>query len=200
MMLGILNLRLQNDALLLKQLHKFYNKKDIPWIHLIWNRYYSSKVPHASSDIGSFWWKDLLKLNILYRGIAKCSLGDGSSITFWEDLGAGDVLSHKFPRLFSFVRNEIVSVKHVMQAADLDSLFHLPLSPEAFDEMLQLQDLVSLVPYDHTSKDSWFLSWGTQEFSSHCYYQSIFSTYRPMAFSKQSGSQSVSPVSNFLCG
>ena len=41
--LGVLNLRLQNNALLLKLLHKFYSKQDIPWVNLIWNRYYSSK-------------------------------------------------------------------------------------------------------------------------------------------------------------
>jgi hypothetical protein len=29
--LGVINLWLQNDALLLKQLSKFYNKEDIPW-------------------------------------------------------------------------------------------------------------------------------------------------------------------------
>jgi hypothetical protein len=33
--LGVINLRLQNDALLLKQLHKFYNKADTPWVNLI---------------------------------------------------------------------------------------------------------------------------------------------------------------------
>jgi hypothetical protein len=33
--LGVINLRLQNDALLLKQLHKFYNKVDTPWVSLI---------------------------------------------------------------------------------------------------------------------------------------------------------------------
>jgi hypothetical protein len=38
--LGIINLRLQNDALLLKHLHKFYSKKDTPWVSLVWNRYY----------------------------------------------------------------------------------------------------------------------------------------------------------------
>ena len=80
--LGVLNLRLQNDALLLKQLHKFYSKKDIPWVSLIWNRYYTSKVPHASSEVGSFWWKDLLRLNVFYRGVAKCTIGDGSIVAF----------------------------------------------------------------------------------------------------------------------
>jgi hypothetical protein len=33
--LGIINLRSQNDALLLKHLDKFYNKKDIPWVNMV---------------------------------------------------------------------------------------------------------------------------------------------------------------------
>lgn len=33
--LGVLNLQLQNDVLLLKQLSKFYNRADIPWVHLV---------------------------------------------------------------------------------------------------------------------------------------------------------------------
>lgn len=58
--LGIINLRLQNDALLMKRLSKFYNKENIPWVCLIWNKYYSNRVPHATREVGSFWWKDVL--------------------------------------------------------------------------------------------------------------------------------------------
>lgn len=36
--LGVLNLRTQNEALLLKNLHKFSNREDIPWVHLIWQK------------------------------------------------------------------------------------------------------------------------------------------------------------------
>jgi hypothetical protein len=32
---GIINLVNQNDALLLKNLHKFYNRMDIPWVNMI---------------------------------------------------------------------------------------------------------------------------------------------------------------------
>jgi len=52
--LGVINLRIQNDALLLKQLHKFYTKQDIPWVNLIWQTYYQHKVPHAAREAGSF--------------------------------------------------------------------------------------------------------------------------------------------------
>jgi len=52
--LGVINLRLRNDALLLKHLDKFYNKVDVPWVQLVWFKYYSNKVPHAAREVGSF--------------------------------------------------------------------------------------------------------------------------------------------------
>jgi hypothetical protein len=33
--LGVVNLQLQNDAFLLKQLDKFYQKREIQWVKLI---------------------------------------------------------------------------------------------------------------------------------------------------------------------
>jgi hypothetical protein len=45
--LGVLNLMLLNDALLLKQLHKFYSKRNIPWVRLTWCRYYINKVSQS---------------------------------------------------------------------------------------------------------------------------------------------------------
>jgi len=61
--LGVINLRSQNTTLLLKHLDKFYNKRDIPWVKLIWSTYYADgTIPHAAGEVGSFWWKDLLKL------------------------------------------------------------------------------------------------------------------------------------------
>src|SRR4051794_40708671 len=35
--LGVLSLREQNKALQMKNLYKFYNHRDIPWVSLIWN-------------------------------------------------------------------------------------------------------------------------------------------------------------------
>jgi hypothetical protein len=36
----VINLRSQNTALLVKHLDKFYNRRNIPWVNLIWNTYY----------------------------------------------------------------------------------------------------------------------------------------------------------------
>ena len=33
--LGVINLKTHNETLLLKNLHKFFNKVDTPWVHLV---------------------------------------------------------------------------------------------------------------------------------------------------------------------
>jgi hypothetical protein len=81
--LGIINLRNQNMALLLKFIDKFYNKRVIPWVNLIWNSYYTNgEIPHASKDKGSFLWRDILKLCDEYKAIAKCKMGNGTTVLF----------------------------------------------------------------------------------------------------------------------
>ena len=84
--LGVLNLQLQNDALVLKSLDKFYNKREIPWVQLVRWKYYQGKVLHAAREVGSFWWKDILRLSNLFRGIACCAIGDGSTVLFWDNI------------------------------------------------------------------------------------------------------------------
>ena len=80
----MVNLKLQNEALFLKFLDKFYNKVDTPWVTLLWNSYYTDKVPHALDPYGSFWWKNVFKLSPTFRGLTNCTIGNGSSVLFVE--------------------------------------------------------------------------------------------------------------------
>ena len=48
--LGVINLSLQNEALLMKQLDKFYKKENIQWVKLIWEKYYADTVPHITRE------------------------------------------------------------------------------------------------------------------------------------------------------
>jgi hypothetical protein len=124
--LGIINLRSQYTALLLKHLDKFYNRRDIPWINLIWNTYYSDgEVPHASKDRGSFWWKDLLKLCDIYIGIAKCSVGNGTTILFWSDVWNDHLLQDKFPRLYSFAKEKSISVARFLSTSQILKIYFI---------------------------------------------------------------------------
>lgn len=90
--------------------------------------YYVDKVPHVTREVGSFWWKDVFRLHNLYRGVARCSIGDGSTVLFWDDAWSQEVLSNKYPHLFSFAHSDHSSVKHIMDAQDLESIFFLPLT------------------------------------------------------------------------
>jgi hypothetical protein len=83
--LGIINLRIQNTALLLKHLHKFYNHDDLPWVKLTWDFLYSNHVaPHAKRPVGSFWWRDVMTCSDQFLMVATCHAGRGSSICFLE--------------------------------------------------------------------------------------------------------------------
>lgn len=84
--LGIVNLKIQNRSLPLNQLHKFFNRVEVPWVKLVWDAYYGNKIPHVSDACGSFWWRDVFQLSPIYRGITRVDVGDGSTILFWKDL------------------------------------------------------------------------------------------------------------------
>jgi hypothetical protein len=58
--LWIINMEAQSTTLLLKQLHKLFNKVDVAWVDLTWKAYYSApQAPHARTPQGSFWWRAL---------------------------------------------------------------------------------------------------------------------------------------------
>lgn len=83
--LGIIDLKSQNSALLLKHLDKFYNHDNIPSVSLTWEKFYKNNYipPHAKSPNGSFWWRDLLKLIDDFRKITTCVPSKGNLVMLW---------------------------------------------------------------------------------------------------------------------
>jgi hypothetical protein len=81
--LGILDLRAQNTTLLLKDLHKFYNKADIPWVQLAWQAFYSNpSPPHHRKKVGSFWWRDIISFSANFFMMASYMAHAGNIIYF----------------------------------------------------------------------------------------------------------------------
>ena len=178
--LGAIDLRLQKNALLLKKLHKLYKRLLIPWVNLIWNTYYSSKVPHVVSPKGSFWWRDVLQFVGIFKGISTFNVGDGKSYLFWEDLWNNKVRSSVFPRIHSFSRDANISV-HILSLKDLSELFVLPLSEQALQEYMIMS---TSDPMDQLNdeKDSWTYAWGNGIFSSQKIYAMNFSQIQVPAY------------------
>lgn len=156
---------------------------DTPWVTLVWNKYYEGRVPHECSEVGSFWWRDVMRLNTIYRRVARCTLGDGSMVSFWNDLWSSSVLSLEFPRLHSFAKCTSISVQSLMMEQELDELFYLPLSTQAHDELLLLQSHLEVIEYDDTASDSWSPIWGPK-YSSRQFYAHVFNAVEAHPFYK----------------
>jgi hypothetical protein len=59
----------------MENLHKFYNRGDLPWVKLISAKYYSNcKLPGQTMKV-SFWWRDNLKFLNIYKGISQAEAG-----------------------------------------------------------------------------------------------------------------------------
>lgn len=173
--LGIKDINVQNKALLLKNLHKFFNRLDIPWVHMVWETYYSNDQLHGQQIQGSFWWKANLKMIDLFKSMAKCNLGDGKPAFFWTDLWHSNCLHIKFPHLFSYARNTEILVHNALQIEYLEDLFHLPLSVQAYEQFLQLEDIRAELRNSNFTgyNDTWSYIWGSKKFSSEKAYRAM---------------------------
>ena len=108
--LGILDIALHNRALLMKNLLKFMNEEDVPWINLIWEKYYHSVTP-AGHAVGSFWWRAHISLLEEFKKICRCTIGNGQTVLVWKDTWIEHKLQYILPHLHSFTLNDEQSVQ-----------------------------------------------------------------------------------------
>jgi hypothetical protein len=80
--LGIVNFHKKNEALLLKNLDEFYNKRETPLVQLIWNSYYTDSVPHTARPCGSFWWRDIMHFAPNFARVSSVKPGMGDTFAF----------------------------------------------------------------------------------------------------------------------
>lgn len=118
--------------------------------------------------MGSFWWKANLKLVELYKSLARCNVGDGKSAYLWTDQWHASCLYQCFPHLFSYTKNQPITVEATINLEYLEDLFHLPMSVQAYEEFQHLEviceELKSSEHIDCT--DTWSYIWGSERFSS----------------------------------
>ena len=174
--LGIINLQVQNKALLLKFLNKYYNNADLPWVKLVRNAYFYNTVTHAVTMSGSFWWRGVISNVDDWRAITKCIPGDGSSILLWDDFWSDKFLSQKFARLFSFAKDKLSSIKEILAHNQLSDAFHLPLSVEAFQEFTELQSVLANVVLND-SADEWVCDLSKDGYTPRGFYKLFFAGF-----------------------
>lgn len=130
--LGVIDIEKQNKALLTKNFHKIFNKMDLPWVNLIWEKHYGNGKLPSHIRKGSFWWRDTLKLLPDYKSVAKPHIENGESSLFWHDSWTNQALATLAPELFPFAKNKQITVHNAFIEEDFTDLFILPLSQPAF--------------------------------------------------------------------
>jgi hypothetical protein len=94
----------------------------------------------------------------MFRGIATCSIGNGTIVKFWSDVWNEHHLQHKFPWLYSYAKNKNISVAQFLLNNNINDQFNLPLSVEAFQEYQELQELIQKIQLNDSS-DKWRYIW-----------------------------------------
>nr|GEY36777.1 RNA-directed DNA polymerase, eukaryota, reverse transcriptase zinc-binding domain protein [Tanacetum cinerariifolium] len=151
--LGIGSIHALNVGILFKLIWRFlYNHSDL-WIHVIKGIYgrtcgISGSRVHGSSQIP---WRGILSMvkSIKLKGVdlfslCHCKLGNGETISFWDDFWCGDQsLKSKFPRIYSLDNDKGCNVASRLSLPDWGSV--LRRNPRGGIEASQLKDLRLLI-------------------------------------------------------
>jgi hypothetical protein len=92
-----------------------------------------------------------------------------------------------YPQLFSFTKNDKITVKAVVELDEIQELFHFILSEEAYEQYYELDIYLQLLQHDNQS-DSWSYIWGNDKYSSTKPYKHLM------------GSQQTHPTFRWLWG
>lgn len=176
--LGVLDLQKHNESLLMKYIHKFFNKQPVLWVQLVWDHYYSrGNLPLTGRPLRmSFWWRDILKLLEHFKTMSRVNIQSGASCLLWFDNWHNDYWHQSFPELFSFAKTQHISLRTTVQTGSLDDLFHLPLSMEAFEQFQEFRNILQPLQLLQ-GNDVWTYVWGTNFSSNQAYKQLIGPQY-----------------------
>jgi len=171
--LGIIDLKTQNQALLMKNLDKFFNKKEIPWVHMVWEKLYSNNRLPAHTRKGSFWWRSIIKLLPLFKGFAQIQINNGKTCFLWHDQWQTRTLEESYPQLYSFAKNKSITLHKALATENCVDLFNLPLSLAAHQQFTLLQQSMSLVQINNQMNDVWTFFGNNSVYSSSKAYKRL---------------------------
>ena len=106
----------------------------------------------------------MVKLLDFYNGMAATSINSGSTCLFWLDVWNNHILSLQLPQLFSFAKDQTITIQQVCQARNLYDLFNLPRLEKAFQQYQQLVLVLNDLHLQATL-DQWTNIWGSSIFT-----------------------------------
>jgi len=123
-------------------------------VTLTWSKLYSNTQtpPQARSPVGSFWWKDVLKLFDKYQSMASCIPNKGNTVMFWSDVWLDEAFKNRFPQVYSFSKKPKCSINFFLDQ-DMSRLFSLPLSIQAADQLQEVENILQAKYWDENVDD-----------------------------------------------
>lgn len=100
--------------------------------------------------------------------MATVHINNGETCLFWQDSWGRQPLENSYPKLSSFAKDRMVSVKAAWEQGDMTHLLQIPVSDIAYN---QLQILIQRSADIHINegKDIWRYPWGNNFSSSRAY-------------------------------
>jgi hypothetical protein len=107
-----------------------------------------------------------------FKSLASPTIKDGKNALFWIDSWHDGPLQLSMPELYSYAKNNRISVNKVFETENLADLFYLPLSQVGF---LQFQELQQIRESSQLSdqKNIWVYEWGSRIFASTKVYRRL---------------------------
>lgn len=96
----------------MKHLDKFFNKWNLPWVKMLWNKYNDNNTlpPHATLEKKLILVKGYFPLIPLYMTITTIQINKGDTALLWKDQWCDNIMELVCPSLYSFTMNEDISV------------------------------------------------------------------------------------------
>jgi len=140
--LGVKNLQILNQCLLLKHLHRLHHPGESAWAQWMSNQI---DIASLEGNCEGAHWHTLRGLLPVYRAITTTTVGNGLNTSFWHDnwLPCGR-LAETFPALFSHAKVPNASVSNVC-SAPLRAHFVYRLSQVATAELAMLEEITEEV-------------------------------------------------------
>jgi hypothetical protein len=105
-----------------------------------------------------------MKLSPIIRGIASCKVGNGNTALFWKDQWNNRIMQDIYPCLFSYAQDGEISVANFSSSGNIIDVFHLPLSPEAFHQYQEVQEITQNLNKIDDENGVWSFKWKYYKF------------------------------------
>ncbi|WMV40242.1 hypothetical protein MTR67_033627 [Solanum verrucosum] len=163
--LGIRNLKIQNQSLLMKWLWRFASQEQALWKETIKARFGMENLwitNLSTQPYGAGVWRSIRNLWIKFFNKCKIKVGNGGRTLFWEDKWVDQViLRNRFPILFNMSLQKEATIREMRDNQGWDLRFRRHLNDWEVNKIVELLNILGQYKDLNTDEDNLF--WNPDE-------------------------------------